>query len=124
MRGPDGSNRVLLVDHCEGQCRAIVGFKNGDPGTARCFSLLNSSSGAHDDTDRRDNPLEVPYSTGLIHATFFCELKQHSVNMRAFTFACQVTNLIVRNGSMMISTARQRTNFNALFARLARGCTG
>lgn len=34
MRGPDGSNRVLLVDHREGQCRAIVGFKNGDPGTA------------------------------------------------------------------------------------------
>lgn len=93
MRGPDGSNKVLLVDHCEGQCRAIVGFKNGDPGTARCFSLLNSSSGAHDDTDRRDNPLEVPYSTGLIHAAFFCELKQHSVNMRAFTFACQITKL-------------------------------
>lgn len=45
---------------------------------------------------RRDNPLEVPYSTGLIHPAFFCELKQHGGSMRAFTFACQITNLVVQ----------------------------
>lgn len=26
----------------------------------------------------------------------FCELKQHRVNMRAFTFACPITNMIVQ----------------------------
>ncbi len=34
MKKPDGSKKVLLVDHTEGQCRAIVGFKDGDPGAA------------------------------------------------------------------------------------------
>lgn len=32
MKNPDGSKKVLLVDHVEGQCRAIIGFKNGEPG--------------------------------------------------------------------------------------------
>lgn len=31
---PDGSKKVLLVEHTEGQCRAIVGFKDGDPTAA------------------------------------------------------------------------------------------
>ncbi len=64
--------------------------------TARCLSLLNSPFGGAGHTNRRDNPLEVPYSTGLIHPAFFCELKQHGGSMRAFTFACQITNLIVQ----------------------------
>ncbi|WOH63824.1 hypothetical protein [Bradyrhizobium sp. BWA-3-5] len=31
MKKPDGSKKILLVNHTEGQCRAIVGFENGDP---------------------------------------------------------------------------------------------
>lgn len=31
MKEPDGVKKVLLIDHMEGQCRAIVGFKDGDP---------------------------------------------------------------------------------------------
>ncbi|MHC2440169.1 hypothetical protein [Bradyrhizobium sp. USDA 4451] len=30
MKEPDGVNKVLLIDHIEGQCRAIIGFKDGD----------------------------------------------------------------------------------------------
>lgn len=30
MKKPDGAKNVLLVDHTEGQCRAIVGFKDKD----------------------------------------------------------------------------------------------
>ncbi|WP_143201455.1 hypothetical protein [Bradyrhizobium sp. NAS96.2] len=30
MKKPDGTKKVLLTDHTEGQCRAIVGFKDGD----------------------------------------------------------------------------------------------
>ncbi|MGF6312711.1 hypothetical protein ABIB82_006649 [Bradyrhizobium sp. i1.8.4] len=30
MKKPDGVNKVLLFDHIEGQCRAIIGFKDGD----------------------------------------------------------------------------------------------
>ncbi|WP_141342990.1 MULTISPECIES: hypothetical protein [Bradyrhizobium] len=34
MKEPDGAKQVLLVDHVEGQCRAIVGFKDDDPRSA------------------------------------------------------------------------------------------
>lgn len=34
MKEPDGVKKVLLIDHIEGQCRAIVGFKDGDPRSA------------------------------------------------------------------------------------------
>lgn len=57
---------------------------------------LNSSFGGTGHSDRRDKPLEIPYSTGLVHAAFFCELKQHRDSMRAFTFACQIIKLIVQ----------------------------
>ncbi|MCC8941676.1 MULTISPECIES: hypothetical protein [Bradyrhizobium] len=30
MKEPDGVKKVLLVDHIEGQCRCIIGFKDGD----------------------------------------------------------------------------------------------
>ncbi|MCA1510274.1 hypothetical protein [Bradyrhizobium sp. NBAIM01] len=30
MKEPDGVKKVLLVDHMEGQCRCIIGFKDGD----------------------------------------------------------------------------------------------
>ncbi|WP_375784741.1 hypothetical protein ACE10Z_34290 [Bradyrhizobium sp. Pha-3] len=30
MKEPEGVKKVLLIDHIEGQCRAIVGFKDGD----------------------------------------------------------------------------------------------
>lgn len=30
MKKPDGARKVLLIDHTEGQCRAIVGFKDED----------------------------------------------------------------------------------------------
>lgn len=72
----------------------------------------------------RRNPLEVPYSTGLIHAAFFCELKQHRVNMRAFTFACQITDLIAERWTDAAKYCATERNFNDLLARLARGCTG
>ncbi|MCC8954656.1 hypothetical protein H8B02_14795 [Bradyrhizobium sp. Pear77] len=34
MKEPDGVKKILLIDHIEGQCRAIVGFKDGDPRSA------------------------------------------------------------------------------------------
>ncbi|WP_342723669.1 hypothetical protein AAFG07_31745 [Bradyrhizobium sp. B097] len=34
MKEPDDVKKVLLIDHIEGQCRAIVGFKDGDPRAA------------------------------------------------------------------------------------------
>lgn len=34
VKEPDGSKKVLLVDHNKGQCRAVVGFKDEDPGAA------------------------------------------------------------------------------------------
>ncbi|MBH5398924.1 hypothetical protein HZZ13_14170 [Bradyrhizobium sp. CNPSo 4010] len=30
MKEPDGVKKVLLIDHIEGQCRCIIGFKDGD----------------------------------------------------------------------------------------------
>ncbi len=34
MNEPDDVKKVLLVDHIEGQCRAIIGFKDEDPRAA------------------------------------------------------------------------------------------
>lgn len=30
LTDPDGVKKVLLIDHTEGQCRCIIGFKHGD----------------------------------------------------------------------------------------------
>ncbi|WP_271526435.1 MULTISPECIES: hypothetical protein [unclassified Bradyrhizobium] len=30
MKDPDGLKKVLLIDHIEGQCRYIIGFKDKD----------------------------------------------------------------------------------------------
>lgn len=43
MKKPDGAKNVLLVDHTEGQCRAIVGFKDKDPDLPICAVSLRLS---------------------------------------------------------------------------------
>lgn len=53
-----------------------------------CFSLLNSSFGGAGHTDRRDKPLEAPYSTDLIHAAFFCELKYARIHLPDHQLDC------------------------------------
>ncbi|MDI3567416.1 hypothetical protein [Bradyrhizobium sp. Arg816] len=30
MKEPDGVKKVLLIHHIEGQCRCVIGFKDGD----------------------------------------------------------------------------------------------